>query len=531
MYFSSRSKPRGTMASRRHVVSTPELASRGFRPVFGQCPLSPPVAVARVGGPGGISRPTCSSDTAVAKGNSDPPPPPPVVGISSASHVDVVSSRGASIGTEAEMDALTDLIERVANEGRVAASDADSISTNVRKERNYRRRRLLPPECVFPGAYVTIRFRDEEGGGGSGTRNESNDGGEAHHGRSIGVTFDATSALAEWAEAHGPLPAPEIHQAAPVPDDVSTCSTATSGSTTCVSGVDSLEGIRGVAIMRSVDAQLWSEKGRGQGPAPRVAPTVGMPSAGTKSRAVQTHSAMGRKAILSANAPATAKQDPSDISLASSTHSTASSASDFRYDWTFSTPYGGTVNQGCHRLGSTAGGGTNVDVDALSAAMLLNGRNVWSKISASGIDLSLLSDRTQPILFYDDVNLYEDDLHDNGVSHLNAKVRVMPKCLFVLCRLFVRVDYVTIRVRDVRVYHRFGSKEIFRDFTWRECRWDNLVSCGLPDDVGRWRVEDATGEAAASIQALLGRLPEQSLPTDIPSHSKIELEELVAREG
>ena len=283
--------------------------------------------------------------------------------------------------------------------------------------------------------------------------------------------------------------------------------------------------------MRSVDAQLWSEKGRGQGSAPPLAPTIGMPSAGTKSKAVHARSVKGRKAIPSAAAPATAKQYPSDVSLASSTHSTASSASDFRYDWTFSTPYGGTVNR-CHRLGSTAGGGGGgINADVSSSAMLLNGRNVWSKISASGIDLSLLSDRTQPILFYDDVNLYEDDLHDNGVSHLNAKVRVMPKCLFVLCRLFVRVDYVTIRVRDVRVYHRFGSKEIFRDITWRECRWDNLVSSGLPDDVGRWRVEDATGEAAASIQALLGRLPEQPLPTDIPSHSKIELEGLIAREG
>ena len=215
--ISSRRPMHGTMASRRHVVSTPQLTSRGFRPILGQCPLSP-VAVARAGGPGGIS----SSDTAVAKGNSDPPPPPPVVGISSASQVDVVSSRGASIGTEAEMDALTDLIERVANEGRMAGSDTDNTATNARKERNFRRRRLLPPECVFPGAYVTIRFRDEEGGGGRGTRYASNDGGEDHHGRSIEVTFDATSALAEWAEAHGPLPAPEIHQAAPAPDDVST---------------------------------------------------------------------------------------------------------------------------------------------------------------------------------------------------------------------------------------------------------------------------------------------------------------------
>ena len=208
------------------------------------------------------------------------------------------------------------------------------------------------------------------------------------------------------------------------------------------------------------------------------------------------------------------------MSLASSIHSTVSasasaSASDFRYDWTYSSPYAGTL---VYRNKPSD------DDKSHGPALLLNGRNLWTSTSSSGIDLSLLSDRSQPILYYDDINLYEDDLHDNGVSHLNVKIRVMPKCLFVLYRLVIRVDYVTVRCRDVRVYHRFGTKEVCRDISWRECKWGNLIGSGLPDDVGRWRVEDAVDAAASgSIQALLGRLPVQNLPSDIPAHSRFEL--------
>lgn len=32
-----------------------------------------------------------------------------------------------------------------------------------------------------------------------------------------------------------------------------------------------------------------------------------------------------------------------------------------------------------------------------------------------------------PILFYDDVTLFEDELHDHGAVQLNVKVRVMPR--------------------------------------------------------------------------------------------------------
>ena len=65
--------------------------------------------------------------------------------------------------------------------------------------------------------------------------------------------------------------------------------------------------------------------------------------------------------------------------------STFLQAVEFNYDWTYSTPYSGSSkNSG------------------------------WNSIETSGIDISLLTDQTQPIIFFDDVHLYEDDMHDNG---------------------------------------------------------------------------------------------------------------------
>ncbi|CAD6342630.1 unnamed protein product [Miscanthus lutarioriparius] len=47
------------------------------------------------------------------------------------------------------------------------------------------------------------------------------------------------------------------------------------------------------------------------------------------------------------------------------------------------------------------------------------------------IDLVALSAK-EPILFYDEVILYEDELADNGISFLTVRVRVMPTGWFLL---------------------------------------------------------------------------------------------------
>lgn len=84
------------------------------------------------------------------------------------------------------------------------------------------------------------------------------------------------------------------------------------------------------------------------------------------------------------------------------------------------------------------------------------------------------------ILFYDDVPLYEDELHDHGGSELGVRVRVMPHAFFVLARLFVRVDAVVFRILDTRVFHAFGSNEVIRESNGMEAPYEAVKSVSLP---------------------------------------------------
>ncbi|CCO28185.1 TIP41-like protein [Rhizoctonia solani AG-1 IB] len=65
--------------------------------------------------------------------------------------------------------------------------------------------------------------------------------------------------------------------------------------------------------------------------------------------------------------------------------------------------------------------------------------------------------RPDPILFYAEIPLYEDELHDNGLSILTIRIRVMPGSLFILFRFTLRVDDVLFRNFDTRIYHSFIS--------------------------------------------------------------------------
>jgi type 2A phosphatase activator TIP41 len=50
----------------------------------------------------------------------------------------------------------------------------------------------------------------------------------------------------------------------------------------------------------------------------------------------------------------------------------------------------------------------------------------WVVADEQVVDRQMLQSR-DPILFYDDITLYEDELHDHGAVQLNVKARVMPK--------------------------------------------------------------------------------------------------------
>ncbi|XP_005090053.1 TIP41-like protein [Aplysia californica] len=118
------------------------------------------------------------------------------------------------------------------------------------------------------------------------------------------------------------------------------------------------------------------------------------------------------------------------------------------FDWTYTTDYKGTIVQ--EKTGT------------LTVSPTLD-----------RIDVEKLKKR-EPIHFYEDVLLFEDELSDNGTSMLNVKVRVMPSCFFLLMRFFVRVDQVFIRVNDTRIYHEAGTNYMLREFSSKEEKTVNI---------------------------------------------------------
>lgn len=119
------------------------------------------------------------------------------------------------------------------------------------------------------------------------------------------------------------------------------------------------------------------------------------------------------------------------------------------YDWTYSSKYKGT----------TAAAGV-----------------VWSPTDREIPVHKLTSDN--PIIFFDDMILYEDELGDNGESILNVKIRVMADCLLVLQRLFVRVDEVLVRIFDTRLFIDFDNDEILREFKIQEDDYITVLNKG-----------------------------------------------------
>lgn len=129
------------------------------------------------------------------------------------------------------------------------------------------------------------------------------------------------------------------------------------------------------------------------------------------------------------------------------------------FDWSYSTDYKGTSSYGPPHQGKG-----QVEDAAVIA---------WkeSDQQTDPIRTDLLS-RQDPIQFFDTVDLYEDELADNGIALLNIKVRMMPERLLILSRYFLRLDGVIVRIRDTRVYVEHNTKKIIRQYTSKEEKYE-----------------------------------------------------------
>ncbi|KAL6239179.1 hypothetical protein BDW75DRAFT_199060 [Aspergillus navahoensis] len=116
------------------------------------------------------------------------------------------------------------------------------------------------------------------------------------------------------------------------------------------------------------------------------------------------------------------------------------------FDWSYSTDYKGTV---------------------------LSTQGHDFEETSTPIPIELLK-RPDPILFFDEVILYEDELADNGITMLSCKIRVMPSRLLLLSRFFMRLDNVLFRLRDTRVYVDFERSEVIREYQSKECEYETV---------------------------------------------------------
>ncbi|ODV89403.1 hypothetical protein CANCADRAFT_4025 [Tortispora caseinolytica NRRL Y-17796] len=86
--------------------------------------------------------------------------------------------------------------------------------------------------------------------------------------------------------------------------------------------------------------------------------------------------------------------------------------------------------------------------------------------------------KPDPILFFDELDLFEDELGDNGTAVLNVKIRIMQERLLVLCRFHLRVDDVLFRIKDVRIFVEFndnGKTVLIKDYILREAPYKDVV--------------------------------------------------------
>ncbi|PNH08716.1 TIP41-like protein [Tetrabaena socialis] len=122
--------------------------------------------------------------------------------------------------------------------------------------------------------------------------------------------------------------------------------------------------------------------------------------------------------------------------------------------------------------------------------------------TAELIDRGLLMER-DPILFFDEVPLYESDLDDNGVCAVTVKLRVMPRCWLVLLRLWMRVDGSMVRLRETRLFCRHDKPDkrlqVLQEVKHCEGAFPELRARGAPDEGAAYTDADAASQVFQAV--------------------------------
>ncbi|KAF0686419.1 Aste57867_21790 [Aphanomyces stellatus] len=154
------------------------------------------------------------------------------------------------------------------------------------------------------------------------------------------------------------------------------------------------------------------------------------------------------------------------------------------YDWTYTSDYKGTLGR--------------VDGNGLSARM--DDGAVRVQETTERIDFEKLKLR-EDILWMEDINLYEDELHDHGVSVYSIRMRVMPSGFYVLARYWMRLDNVLVRLNETRIHHIFGSDHMLREYTAKEVKFDALFAQGHPTHMSNYTNIDTFQRLVPTVES------------------------------
>lgn len=140
---------------------------------------------------------------------------------------------------------------------------------------------------------------------------------------------------------------------------------------------------------------------------------------------------------------------------------------DIAYDWTLTTTYRGSIDR--FKRQDPTGEWLNCSIDSPCTV----------EKTDEPIDFVKLKER-EPILWFDEVTLFEDELHDHGVSRMTIKTRVMLSGFYCLAQFWMRLDHVAMRLYETRIHHVFGRPYVLREYTRKEAAFKDLFAAGHP---------------------------------------------------
>mgnify|MGYP002620088443 CR=1 FL=1 len=142
-------------------------------------------------------------------------------------------------------------------------------------------------------------------------------------------------------------------------------------------------------------------------------------------------------------------------------------------DWTFSTPYKGTVREFTQKPKESLD-----DITVGVEQLKISDSKIYIEKTKEDIPLGNLTPQN-PIKWYNEYVLFEDELGDCGLSQSTFRFRCMGDCFFGLLRYYLRIDDVIVRIYDTRIYHEYDKDYILREFSVRENTFDELKKKGF----------------------------------------------------